>query len=125
VELGYRGRGAFMTWPDQMLHDYLKGGLLPTEDGKVRLACAPSWESQTFRFSPRGMAQYSKGLRCPVTIIHAGQNSTCPEEEALHFKRHYRHTRRVRIDKATHFLPMEYQDAVQKEIARMMHRATR
>jgi pimeloyl-ACP methyl ester carboxylesterase len=71
------------------------------------------------------MAQHSKGLRCPVTIIHAGQHSTCSEEEALRFKRGYRHTRRVRIDKATHFLPMEFQDAVQKEIARMMHRATR
>ncbi|MBS0276993.1 MAG: alpha/beta hydrolase [Proteobacteria bacterium] len=125
VESGYRGRGAFTTWPDQMVHDYLAGGLLPTEDGKVRLACAPAWESQTFRMSPRGVAQAVRGLKCPVTLIHAGQNSTCPEPEALRFVKNHRHTRRVLAEKATHFLPMEYLGVVQKEIARMAHRAPR
>lgn len=125
VERGYRGRGAFKTWPDQMVHDYLKGGLLPTEDGQMRLACAPAWESQTFRLAPRGVTNTVRGLRCPVTIIHAGRNSTCPESEALRFRRNHRQTRRVLVEKATHFLPMEYCDTVQKEIARMAHRAPR
>ena len=125
VENGYRGRGAFQSWPDQMVHDYLKGGLLPTEDGKVKLACAPAWESQTFRMAPRGVAQTVRGLKCPVTLIHAGQHSTCSLQEALRFRRLHKHTRRVFIEKATHFLPMEYREAVQKEIARMAHRATR
>jgi pimeloyl-ACP methyl ester carboxylesterase len=123
VERGYRGRGAFKSWPDQMVHDYLKGGLLPTEDGQVRLACAPAWESQTFRMAPRGVTQAVRGLKCPVTLIHAGLNSTCPEIEALRFVKNHRRTRRVFIEKATHFLPMEYLNVVQKEIARMAHRA--
>jgi pimeloyl-ACP methyl ester carboxylesterase len=125
VERGYRGRGAFKSWPDQMVHDYLKGGLLPTEDGQVRLACSPKWESQTFRMAPRGVTQAVRGLKCPVTLIHAGQNSTCPEPEALRFVKNHRQTRRVLIEKATHFLPMEYPSVVQKEIARMAHRAPR
>ena len=82
------------------------------------------WSSRVL-VAPRGVTQRVRGLRCPVTLIHAGQNSTCSEDEALRFVKHHRHTRRVRIDSATHFLPMEYRETVRKEIVRMGHRAMR
>ena len=44
----YQGRGAFKTMTDEVLHDYLAGGLVPTADGGVRLACDPAWEQAIY-----------------------------------------------------------------------------
>ncbi|WP_298918140.1 alpha/beta hydrolase [uncultured Algimonas sp.] len=44
----YQDRGAFRGVPDAVLRDYLEGGLLPTRDGRLRLACDPSWEQAIF-----------------------------------------------------------------------------
>ncbi len=114
----YRGRGAFATWPDEMLHDYLAGGLLPAADG-VRLACEPWWEADVFRSTPLHVERLAPLLRCPVTLLYGGQSGTCPEEEVLRFARKHGRTRRVRVAKATHFLPMEYPELVGTEILRI------
>ncbi|HEY5337883.1 MAG TPA: alpha/beta hydrolase, partial [Rhizomicrobium sp.] len=58
-------------------------------------------------------------LRCPVTIIYGGLSNTCSDAEAARFARNHAGTRRVRVAKATHFLPMEYPDVVRSEIARI------
>ena len=120
AEASYRGRGAFRTWPDAVLHDYLKGGLLPVGDnGQLRLACKPAWEAETFRSTPFGITGLTARLRCPVTIVYGGLSNTCSDAEARRFARNHSGTRRVRIAKATHFLPMEYPDVVRSEIARI------
>jgi pimeloyl-ACP methyl ester carboxylesterase len=120
VEKTYRGRGAFKSWPDEIVHDYLKGGLIPIDDGaQMRLACAPVWEAETFRSTPFGITSHVRDLRCPVTIIYGGHSNTCSDAEARRFARHHRGTRRVKIAKAGHFLPMEYPDAVRAEIVRL------
>ncbi len=121
VEKTYSGRGAFKTWPDDIVHDYLKGGLIPIDDGaQMRLACAPAWEAETFRSTPFGITGLVRGLRCPVTIVYGGHSNTCSDAEARRFARHHRGTRRVKIAKATHFLPMEYPDAARAEITRVV-----
>jgi len=120
AENRYRGRGAFKTWPDAVLRDYLKGGLLPTEGSdKLRLACKPAWEAETFRSTLFGITSMVGRLRCPVTIIYGGLSNTCSDAEAARFARNHAGTRRVRVAKATHFLPMEYPDVVRSEIARI------
>jgi pimeloyl-ACP methyl ester carboxylesterase len=120
AENAYRGRGAFKTWPDAVLHDYLRGGLLPVENASgLRLACKPAWEAETFRNTPFGITALATRLRCPVTIIYGGLSTTCSDAEARRFARNHAGTRRVRIAKATHFLPMEYPDVVRSEIARI------
>ena len=122
----YKGRGAFQTWPDEIVHDYLKGGLLPVEDNeRVRLACAPAWESETFSSTPFGVTGMASRLQCPVTILYAGRSPTCPDSEAARFARNHRGTRRLRIAKATHFLPMEFPDVVRNEILRLADIANR
>jgi pimeloyl-ACP methyl ester carboxylesterase len=120
AEASYRGRGAFRTWPQSMLNDYLKGGLLPAEgDTRLYLACKPAWEAETFRSVPYGVSSLATKLRCPVTIIYGGLSDACSDAEARRFARNHAGTRRVRIAKATHFLPMEYPDVVRSEIARI------
>jgi pimeloyl-ACP methyl ester carboxylesterase len=120
AEDSYRGRGAFKTWLPGLLHDYLKGGLLPNEnDTRLHLACTPAWEAETFRSTPFGVTGLSTRLRCPVTIIYGGLSTTCSDAEARRFAHNHAGTRRVRIARATHFLPMEYPDVVRSEIARI------
>lgn len=117
---GYKGRGAFQTWPDDVLRDYLEGGVFLLDDGvRVRLACTPAWEAETFSSTPFGVTSIVGPLQCPVTILYAGQSSTCPDSQAALFARNHKGTRRVRIAKASHFLPMEYPDVTREEIWRM------
>lgn len=120
AENAYRGRGAFRSWPHEMVHDYLKGGLLPTDDGRVRLACAPSWEAEDFRETPLGVPRLARFIKCPVTIIHGeGFGSTCRPQEAAQFARAHGNTRVLKISGTGHFLPMERPDVVREEIARL------
>jgi pimeloyl-ACP methyl ester carboxylesterase len=113
----YRGRGAFKTWPDEMLRDYLNGGLERTEAG-FRLACRPAWEAEDFRSTPSGVSQLAQSLRCPVTLIHA-KDGTASKSEVAIFKSLYPATRVVGRPDATHFLPMECPELMRDEITKI------
>jgi pimeloyl-ACP methyl ester carboxylesterase len=113
----YRGRGAFKTWPEQTIRDYLEGGLEPFEGG-VRLTCRPSWEAEDFRSAPPGKSDLAAQIKCPVTLIHA-DDGTASEGEVAIFKRLYPATRVLSQPGATHFLPMEFPDVVRAEILKM------
>ncbi len=115
----YRGRGAFKTWPDETLADYLRGGLLPTGNGtEMRLACEPSWESSVFQHAPPGIARLARQVRCPLTLLYAG-DGTAREHEVRIVARLHGDARTIQVPGTTHFLPMERPDVVQDEIARM------
>ena len=115
----YRGRGAFKTWPEETIADYLRGGLLPTGNGtEMRLACAPAWESSVFQHAPPGIARLARRVRCPLTLLYAG-DGTAREREVRLVARLHGDARTIRVPGTTHFLPMERPDVVQDEIARM------
>jgi pimeloyl-ACP methyl ester carboxylesterase len=113
----YRGRGAFKTWPEETLRDYLRGGLVPAEGG-MRLACRPAWEAEDFRSTPSGVSELAGEIRCPVTLIHAADGTASQSEVAI-FKNLNPATRVVSKEGATHFLPMEFPELVREEIARI------
>lgn len=113
----YRGRGAFKTWPDDMLRDYLTSGLEQTNTG-FRLSCRPAWEAGDFRTTPPGVSALAGALRCPVTLIHAS-DGTASENEVAIFKKLYPATRVVTQASATHFLPMEFPELVRDEIRKI------
>jgi pimeloyl-ACP methyl ester carboxylesterase len=116
----YRGRGAFKTWPEETLVDYLRGGLIATGNGdEMRLACDPAWESSVFRHAPPGAARLAHHVRCPLTLIYADEG-TAHENEVKVVARAHGKARLVKVPDATHFLPMERPDIVRDEIARMM-----
>jgi pimeloyl-ACP methyl ester carboxylesterase len=115
----YRGRGAFKTWPDETLRDYLEGGLEPAADGGMRLSCRPAWEAEDFRSTPPGVSELASVLRCPVTLIHADDGTASGSEVAI-FKRLHPATRVIVQPDATHFLPMEFPQLVREEIERVL-----
>ncbi|HEY1631769.1 MAG TPA: alpha/beta hydrolase [Rhizomicrobium sp.] len=115
----YRGRGAFRTWPEETIRDYLDGGMiLDTKTGFAHLTCTPAWEADTFRGAPLGAAKLARLVRCPVTLIHGAQG-TAPASEVKRFLDFHPKTRVVKVEGATHFLPMEFPDVVRDEINRL------
>jgi pimeloyl-ACP methyl ester carboxylesterase len=117
----YKGRGAFATWPDQVLHDYLDDGLRPGEGGQLFLACTPRWEAANFAHF--GIADPYPALddgRARIHILRAGEQSTCFYDAPAN-------QLSVTLDTAeaaTHFLPMERPDVVRAAILAAMDEET-
>ena len=117
----YAGRGAFKTWPAEMLDAYLQGGLLPDPQG-WRLACAPEWEAQNFRLGPPDLIPAIDALECPITILHADEGSTAGEPLLAHIKTRHPTAHIERVPGTTHFLPMERPDLVHSTLLQAISR---
>ncbi len=106
----YRGRGAFRTWPDAILTDYLTDGLRELPGGGMTLACSPEWEASGFAAHAHDTGAAIAALTCPTRILKAQENSTCRLEPGdiepvggLDIEV---------VPGTTHFLPMERPDLV-------------
>lgn len=113
----YRGRGAFRTWSEEVVRDYVEGGTVDyLEDGQVRLACTPGWESANYGAGPPDVWEDIAHVRCPTTLIVGARRSTCPEPVIEALLRLKPDITVVRVGEASHFLPMEYPEIVRHEI---------
>jgi pimeloyl-ACP methyl ester carboxylesterase len=112
----YRGRGAFRTWTDAQLADYVAAGFAPDAEGTVTLTCAPEWEVSNYVNQAHDPWPAFETSRCPIWILRAGIASPgrLTEGEDL-----LAATGRIRLDtipETTHFLPMERPDLVRQAI---------
>jgi len=119
VFTSYKGRGAFRTWPENVLRDYITGGTRAREDGQVELACAPAWEAHVFRSSGTYIWDRLARIKVPLTIIHGNVFSTCAPAVTQRLSRLYPSAQIIPVDGASHFLPMEFPDIVREHILRM------
>ena len=115
----YRGRGAFTTWPDEALVDYLTDGLRDRTDGEVELSCAPDWEAANFSSHAHDVWTPLHAVRAPTTILRAEQGSTCSAASAEPFVSENPDFTVETIPGTTHFLPIERPDLVRETILRM------
>lgn len=115
----YRGRGAFKTWPEAMLADYVGGGFRDREDGTVELACAPAWEASNYSAQAHDPWRAMARVRCPTRILRAERGSTCRIGDAAAVTRRHPSIRVETIEGASHFLPMERPDLVREAIFEM------
>lgn len=116
----YRGRGAFRTWPEEIVRDYIAGGTVDFMDDKqIRLACTPGWEAANYSSNAVDIWRELDALRCPLTLIVGDRRSTCPDPviELLIARRP--EIRVVKVPGASHFLPMEHPTIVRREICAM------
>ena len=116
----YRGRGIFASWPEEVIADYLRGGLVATDDGAVQLACKPRWEAEIFADTRSGLAPLTQHVTCPTLIVHGTVSSTAAPSEIATICSLKPDTRAVSIEGAGHFLPMEQPDRVRAEIRRLL-----
>jgi pimeloyl-ACP methyl ester carboxylesterase len=110
AEAAYRGRGAFRTWPDDMLSDYVADGFRDRADGAVELTCSPEWEASNFSQS-RGVSAAALLERCPreLRVFRGAEDSTFELDvpDGLHAGSSIQ-----TVPATTHFLPMERPDLI-------------
>jgi pimeloyl-ACP methyl ester carboxylesterase len=111
----WHGRGVFRSWSDDDLDAYLADGLLPAPDG-VTLACAPAWESATFRGVSMHIEPALAALDRPFILLAGEQGSTVPDAEFAIFAAHPRCLSAERLPGTTHFVPLERGEAVRAAI---------
>ena len=111
----YTGRGAFRTWPQDVIADYIEGGTVALPDGTLTLACAPVWEAANFRAQGHDSVSPITDLKAPLTLIYAGAGSTCRAPVPALLAEHDPKATILRIGRATHFIPMEFPDTIRRE----------
>ena len=119
----YRSRGAFRTWPEEFLRDYLEAGLVEDKEGKLRLACSPEWEAANYRLGPPPVLEALPKVKCPVTLLHGTRASTTFPPILRQIRRKHPSVRVIEVPRASHFLPMEAPELVRLEIRRAVSAA--
>jgi pimeloyl-ACP methyl ester carboxylesterase len=112
----YRGRGAFRTWTEDQLVDYVAGGFHARPDGTVEIACAPEWEVSNYLNQDHDPWSAFERSRCPIRILRAENDSPGRLDGRIE---ELTATGRIRIDTipgTTHFLPMERADLVREAL---------
>jgi pimeloyl-ACP methyl ester carboxylesterase len=112
----YLGRGAFRSWSDVQLADYVAAGFAETEAGEVALTCTPEWEASNFRTHNYKPWTAFPESRCPIRILRAEQASTFRlEGHEAELGADGRITVET-VPGTTHFLPMERPDLVRETL---------
>jgi pimeloyl-ACP methyl ester carboxylesterase len=119
----YRGRGAFASWPEEVLRDYVEGGTRDLPNGEVELSCAPAWEAAVFSSAGQFFWRALGRVRCPTHVLHAERESTLREGVPELIRARQPGWRFEQVPGTTHFLPMEKPETVRRAI-RDMARAT-
>ena len=115
----YLGRGAFKSWSEEQVADYVAGGFRETASGQVTLTCAPAWEASNFgTHNADAWAAFAQ-CRCPIRVLRAGNAST------FRLKGHEAELAanpRIRVDTVpgtTHFLPMERPELIRQVLTEL------
>jgi pimeloyl-ACP methyl ester carboxylesterase len=112
----YTGRGAFRTWPDGILNDYVAAGFHDLPSGEVRLACAPAWEASGYAAHGHDPWAALRSTQCPIDILRAETASTFHIGEATTLAGDRIHI--TTVPGSTHFLPMERPDLIRTTLAK-------
>jgi pimeloyl-ACP methyl ester carboxylesterase len=113
----YLGRGAFKSWSEAQLADYVAAGFAPTGTGEVSLTCTPEWEASNFRTHNYDAWAAFHESRCPIRILRAAEASTFRLEGR---EAELGNDGRITVEtvpRTTHFLPMERPDLVRRTLA--------
>ncbi len=112
----YTGRGAFRSWPQEVIADYIEGGTVARADGTLELACKPAWEAASFRAQGHDSISPIAQLKAPFTLIYAGPGSTCRAPAPALLAAHDPQATILRIGRASHFIPMEFPETIRREM---------
>lgn len=111
----YTGRGAFTTWSDEWIRNYLLGGSVSTPAG-IELSCTPEWEAATFRSSSMDTWKYLRNVKNHVMVVYGSVGSTFSAQARKNLFMLGSNWDSEYYKEASHFLPMEYPDSVIKDL---------
>ncbi|NRA44736.1 MAG: alpha/beta hydrolase [Oligoflexales bacterium] len=114
----YQGKGAFKSWPQEILVDYVDGGIKPSHPHGVELTCHPKWEAQSFALTAHQTWTWLKNLECKTHLIYGNQTSTISQRslDVIHESYPQIHTQEY---SASHFIPMENKACIRDEIFKL------
>ena len=112
----YRGRGAFKTWPEAALVDYVTDGFVARPDGEVELACAGAWEASNFTTADEAGFLAFGASRCPIHVLRAEHGSTCRVDGHIDELTADGRIHIETVPGTSHFLPMECPDLVRSAL---------
>ena len=131
----YTDRGAFKTWREPFLSDYLLDGLDRTEESLRnlnddeaqiwKLLCAPKWEAATFssqRNRPWGAMKKVRKQKIPTMILRPERNSVMTGKTRGQLIQLNPNLIVKTVRGTTHFLPMEAPYAVRDELSAFLAR---
>jgi pimeloyl-ACP methyl ester carboxylesterase len=117
----YKGRGAFRSWSDEQLADYIEAGFRETAQG-VTLTCTPAWEASNFRNHNYDPFAAFRESRCPIRILRAEHASTARLDDHLAELTAGGRITVETVPGTTHFLPMERPERVRDVLREMTSR---
>ena len=134
----YSGRGAFTTWREPFLADYLLDGIDRVDHNSVesdeqvwRLTCDPKWEAATFaaqRNRPWHALKKVRKHKIPIVVLRPNRDSIISPKVRAKIILMNQALMMRGIRGTTHFLPMEapyeVRDALSAFIARLVERFT-
>lgn len=103
----YKGRGAFKSWTETQLADYVAGGFRADDAGGVTLSCTREWEAASFAAQANDPWRALSRIRVPISVYRAERNSTCRVGVGDSLKRANRRLTTTMVAGTSHFLPME------------------
>lgn len=123
----YKGKGAFKTWRDPFLDDYLMDGLhrvdenpYNSDEQRWRLTCEPDWEAATFnaqRNQPWGALSKVKKKKMPIVILRPEISPVMSDKVADMMLAKYRNLVLRDRPNTSHFHPMEAPYEVRDELS--------
>lgn len=126
----YKGRGAFASWREPFLDDYLLDGFERTDDNPHdseeqtwSLLCSPKMEAATFagqRNRPWSALRRAKKAGVPLIVLRPEKKAVLSSEDAKRLLRAYPRAVVKTIRGTTHFMPMEAPYVVRDELSAMI-----
>ncbi len=134
----YTGRGAFASWREPFLADYLLDGIeridhngADTENQTWRLTCEPKWEAATFaaqRNRPWHALKKVRKHKIPIIVLRPNRSSVISPKVRAQMILMNQALMMKGVRGTSHFLPMEapyeVRDALSAFIARLVERFT-
>lgn len=115
----YKNKGAFKTWPDYQLRNYIESGF-KSINSSCELSCSPAWESWTFSAASHDSWSKIAKLKIPLTVIYGGKNSTISNASIRTLRKIHKNIKIVKIEAASHFLPMEFEELLVDELKKCL-----
>ncbi|OYW82750.1 MAG: alpha/beta hydrolase, partial [Hyphomonas sp. 32-62-5] len=134
----YTGRGAFQTWREPFLADYLLDGIDRVDEGpqdaetqRWALTCTPKWEAKTFgaqRHAPWAALKKVRKKKIPIVIMRPTRDSVISDKVRAQIIQQNPSLMMRAVRGTSHFLPMEapyeVRDQLSAFIARLVERFT-
>jgi len=106
----YRSRRPFNRWENGFLEGYISGGTVETEEGGIRLACTPAWESRCFAVCSHDIWGKVPKIQAPTLLIYGKNSDTFLAPAAKRFRVKAPHAVARCFHDTSHFVPMERPD---------------